>query len=377
MVRLKTNLLRRRKERPVHILLPGERQRKIRNLLLTLLVLAIVHTLGMVYFESLSPWDATWLTLTTITTVGYGDLSPATTMGQLTTMIMIYGFGIFLVAQIAGEWVDYRIDRFERKRKGLWNWDMTDHILIINTPETDGDRYLKILTEQIKKSQTLSSHPIQVLSAQYPDGLPVELVEQGVLLHQGAPEGLHQLEEVKVEEAAYIVVLAGDITDYRSDSVTLDILDRLEQYNLKGYVVAECLQDDNRSRLRGHGADAVIRPVRAYPELLVRALVAPGSETILEDLFTDEGVHSRRYNVELSGQLWSDIVSKIVIAGFGTCLGYVGNQGIVSNPRAGDVVFGSALFILVSEDTVPDHDAIQRVLNTLETYPTNAIDANE
>ena len=34
-------------------------------------------------------------------------------------MVMMYEFGIFLLAQIAGEWIDYRFDRFERKRKGF------------------------------------------------------------------------------------------------------------------------------------------------------------------------------------------------------------------------------------------------------------------
>lgn len=369
MLRLKTELLRRRRETELNYMLPSERRRKMRNLGIALLGLAIVHSVGMVVFESLTPWDAVWLTLTTITTVGYGDLSAQTKAGQLTTMLMMYGFGIFMVAQIVGEWIDYRFDRYERKRKGLWTWNMTDHILIINTPATDGDRYLNILTEQMRHSQTLSKHPIQILSAQYPDGLPSELVERGVLLHQGAPEGMHQLEEVKVEEAAYIVVLAGDTADNRSDSVTLDILDRLEQYNLKGYVLAECLQDENRKRLREHGANSVIRPVRAYPELLVRALVAPGSETILEDLFKDEGVHSRRYDVDLNGELWSEIVTKVVLAGLGTAVGYLGAGGIVTNPKPNDVVVGSALFILVCHDSIPDRQAVLDILSECKRNP--------
>ncbi|MFN3235772.1 MAG: ion channel [Pseudomonadales bacterium] len=362
-MRLKTNLLRRHRERPLNFMLPGERRRKIRNLCWILLCLAVGHVLGMMWFESLSVWDATWLTLTTITTVGYGDLSPATHGGRLTTMIMMYGFGIFLVAQIAGEWIDYRFDRFERKRKGLWTWDMNDHILIINTPTTDGDRYLEILTGQIQNSQTLSAHPIQILSDHYPDGLPIQLVERGVMLHQGAPEGSRQLEEVNVEDAAYIIVLAGDTHDYRSDSVTLDILDRLEQYQLKGHVVAECLQDENRQRLREHGADGVIRPVRAYPELLVRALVAPGSETILEDLFQNEGVHSHRYNVILNGLKWSDVVNEIVVAGYGTPIGYLNDAGIVTNPLPDEVVHATAIFMLVSFDRVATESDIAKVLS--------------
>ena len=362
-MRLKTALLSRTRDSRLNFLLPAERRRKIIDLLLLLVALAALHVCGMVYFEGMSVWDSVWLTLTTITTVGFGDLSPQTQAGQLTTMVMMYGFGIFLLAQIAGEWIDYRFDRFERKRKGLWTWNMNNHILIINTPGTDGDRYLQILTEQIRDSHTLSEHPIQIVSDHYPDGLPNGLLEQGVVLHQGAPESVGVLNEVNVEDAAFIIVLAVETSDFRSDSVTLDILDRLKHHECGAYVIAECLQDENRERLREHGAHAVIRPVRAYPELMVRALVAPGSETVLEDLFKNEGVHPRRYNVSLTGQLWKDIVTTIVSEGLGTPVGFMGPDGIVSNPGPDDQINGSAIFILVYHDRVPDESVVAKVIS--------------
>ena len=366
-MRLKTSLLRGYRDGRLNFLHPVERRRKMINLALMLFGLALIHVGGMVYFEALSVWDAVWLTLTTITTVGYGDLSPQTEAGQLTTMVLMYGFGIFLLAQIAGEWIDYRFDRYERKRKGLWTWNMKNHILIINSPDTDGDRYLQILTEQIRASHTLSEHPIQIVSAHYPEGLPNVLLDQEVVLHQGAPESVGVLNEVSIEDAAFIIVLAVDASDHRSDSVTLDILDRLNHEQSSAYIIAECLQDENRSRLREHGADAVIRPVRAYPELLVRALVAPGSETVLEDLFKNEGVHPRRYNVVLNGQLWKHIVTTVVFEGLGTPVGFMGPKGIISNPGPDDVIMGSAIFILVYHDRVPDEAVVAKVVAAART----------
>ena len=44
------------------------------------------------------------------------------------------------------------------------------------------------------------------------------------------------------------------------------------------------------------GADVVIRPVRAYQELLVRSLVANGTEKELENLSINEGDHMIRLN---------------------------------------------------------------------------------
>ena len=365
MLRIKSELQRRR-----HALLPSktasERHRKIVGLLVLLLALATLNVLGMMYFEGLSISDAIWLTMTTITTVGYGDYSASTPGGRLTTIVLLYIFGIFLLAQIAGEWIDLRADRRERKRRGLWSWNMNNHILIINTPDVDGDRYLALLVDHIISSQSLAHHPVQIFSSQYPDGLPEDLTQKGVALHSGAPEGRSEFRAVNVETAAYIIVLAVDVTDYRSDSVTLDILDRLKEYELPGYVIAECVQDANRDRLRKHGAHAVIRPVRAYPELLVRAMAAPGTETILEDLFTYEGVHSRRYNVTIPLQPWGKLASRILVAGLGTPLGYVDNEGqIITNPPAIEEVDGDALFMMVTHDRIPEHETVQKVVADL------------
>ncbi len=88
----------------------------------------------MMVVESLSLWEATWLTLTTITTVGYGDLAADSFVGQIATVAFLYIPGIALLGQFLGDYVDYRITSREQRLQGLWRWNMKDHILILNTP---------------------------------------------------------------------------------------------------------------------------------------------------------------------------------------------------------------------------------------------------
>ncbi|HEX5677899.1 MAG TPA: potassium channel family protein [Alcanivorax sp.] len=95
-----------------------------------LLVLTALHTTAMVVFEGLSWDDALWLTLTTLTTVGYGDLSAATPAGRLTTVLLLYVAGITLLAQLASDYIDHRLKRKEYMLKGRWRWNMKDHLLI-------------------------------------------------------------------------------------------------------------------------------------------------------------------------------------------------------------------------------------------------------
>lgn len=340
-----------------------DRKRKIFDLFFLLIFLMIINVFLISLVEDLSVWEAIWLTMSTITTVGYGDVSAQTVFGQLITIVLMYLFGIFLLAQIAGEWIDFRFDRRERMRKGMWRWKMSSHIVVINVPDQNGDRYLKILVEQIRRTADFEYLPILVVSDSFPDGLPQEVTEKGVVLHCRSPETPGKFSEVDIEKASYILVITTDINDPRSDSVTLDILDQLKAYDLQGHVIAECIQDDNRKRLQAHGADAVIRPVRAYPELMVRTMAAPGSEVILENLFTHEGDHPHRYDVEIGEEAWGKLSARFIIEGLGTPLGFMDHEGVViTNPRPEVQVAGKALFLMVQHDKTPSSQDVLHCL---------------
>ncbi len=351
MIRIKSEIWRRRRYRYYSAQTRHDRRVKIFQLFLVLVCLCAANVVAMVQFEDLSIGDAVWLTMTTMTTVGYGDVSATTLAGRTATIFLMYLFGIFLLAQIAGEWFDYRLDRRERMRKGQWRWKMNDHIVIINTPKHEGSKYLRILVEQIRGTPLLADCPIQVMSPAFPDGLPSDIAGLGVVLHSGRPEGRSDLSDVDVQSARFIVIMAEDTADYRSDSLTLDVLDQLSSFDTRGYILAECVQEANRVRLVRHGANAVIRPVRAYPELMVRALAAPGTEAIMEDLFRYQGTHPRRYDVPFKNQPWGDLASRLLKRGLGTPLGYLGlDDDIVVNPHPDEAVSGKALFLMVSQD---------------------------
>ena len=352
MFKIKNEIWRRRRHRWYSAQTSNDRRIQIIRLFAVLLGLVVANVSAMMFFEKLSLEDSIWLTMTTITTVGYGDMSATTTFGRLATILLMYLVGIFLLAQIVGEWLDYRLDRKEKMRKGLWRWTMKDHIVIIFTPLQNGARYLRILVQQIRNTPMLADCPIQVLSPHFPDGLPADIASDGVVLNSGRAEGRTSLSEVDVDSARFIILMSEDTTDYRSDSLTLDVLDQLSSFKDKGYIIAECVQEGNRKRLFEAGANAVIRPVRAYPELMVRAMAAPGTEAILEDLFRHQGNHPRRYDIDFSENNWGVLAGRILQQGLGTPLGYLTTDGeIIVNPSPDDAASGKALFVMVTQNS--------------------------
>jgi voltage-gated potassium channel len=84
--------------------------KQFRFLLLIPLAAVIIGTAGFMLLEKLSFLDALYFTLTTIATVGYGDITPATSSGKiLAIFIIITGIGSFLtLLTSATQWLVQR-----------------------------------------------------------------------------------------------------------------------------------------------------------------------------------------------------------------------------------------------------------------------------
>jgi len=322
---------------------------KLARLFSLLIALILIHSVAMVYFENLSWGDAFWLSVTTVTTVGYGDISATSWQGRLFTTVCLYVLAISLLAQLAAEFFEYRIKKRDDKFRGNWIWsDMNKHLLIINTPTANSDAYLERLIGQIRATPKFAQLPLQILSRNYSGGLPRELTAHNVVHYNGGPEHAKNLDAVNVKTAAFIVILARDGSDPLSDSLTFDILSRIQDVGSSATILAECIVDENRQRLKKAGAAVVIRPIRAYPELLVRALATPGTEVVLENLFTHDESNLQRVDLDFSKLLWKDIVAVFMDNDFGIPLAYIDAGGVHSNPPALHACSGSSIISMTS-----------------------------
>ena len=330
-----------------------------------------IHVATMMIAEGFGFGDAMWLTITTATTVGYGDISASTPLGRLATVTCMYVFGIFLLAQAASDGFDYRALLRERRRRGEFHWrNMNDHLLIVNVPAQDASAYLVRLVDHVRRTPALNDIPIQILTPAYPDGLPSELVDAGVTHYTGIAEHSRNLEAANVATARYVIIIADEPNDIRSDAHTYDILTRMGQIRRKAeagrqVVVAEVVEDADRARILSAGATTIVRPIRAYPELVVRALAAPGVEQVLENLFTHDADRLARFDADFDSLRWSDIVVSFVKGGAGVPMGYIGTHGVNTNPHPDDLCSGSAVITLVDERLIVTQDVVERCIKAV------------
>ena len=329
-----------------------------------LAAITVSHTLAMMAFEGLDFGNAAWLTATTMTTVGYGDLSASTAAGRWSTVILVYVGGVFALGKGAADYFEYRSNRRALRQRGLWRWRLKDHVLIVNAPSAGADPYFETLLRQLRETGWGRKRDVLILSTCWPDGLPESLTRLGVVHVHGRAASDEKLEDSGAADAAAVVVLANDEKDAASDGTAFDLVHRLVEMGAKGRIAVECVDDRNRDRLRDAGASTVMRPMRGYPEMLVRALIAPGSEAIIEDLFTPRGDECVRYEVAVAGVPWGRLAARLVSAGAGTALAYASaDEGeVIVNPRPDRQVFASALFLMVKEGHEPAPDMLERLV---------------
>jgi len=337
--------------------------KQLRKLCLTLILIILLHTLAMVHFEGFSFEDSLWLTITTVTTVGYGDVSAETLEGRLSTIFLIYIIGIAILAQTVAIYFEYRSDIKNSILTGNWKWNMKNHIVFLNSPkEVDEEYFYKAILGMRKSGCDRAKMPIIIVSEEFKQGISERLRSLNVVHISKTDLSQDALDSASVKSANTIVILSKDRFDITSDSINFELVDRLRDMGVKARIIAEVAQDENRARLRKVGADGVLRPIRTYPELLVRSILAPGSEKVIETLFDSFGQECVKYELEIE-EKWLDVLQKFTFKDFGIPIAYEDTSGaIISNPSSKRVINAKAIFVIVREGNVKTDKEVAAIL---------------
>lgn len=320
-------------------------EQNIVKMLSILLFLVFLHIVAMMIFEKLDFMDSLWLTMTTIMTVGYGDLSAKTHLGRISTMLLMYVGGIYTLANFVTQYLDLLSSIREKKWKGLWRWKMEDFILIIGSPEQNAEEYFIKLAKQLHASKCSVNLPILLVTNKFSE-LPMSLADLGVVHYNAKPSLNSTLEAININKAHSIVILANSETDVNCDSYTFDLIHRIRETKYSGKIIAECVESENKQRLINIGATSVIRPMRGFPEMVVRAIVSEGSEKILENLFDSEGDECLK--IDINKKLnWREMVISCLDNDLGTPIAVLLKNGdVVTNPVVNQLLDIQSIFII-------------------------------
>jgi len=235
--------------------------------------------------------DAMWWSIVTLTTVGYGDLTPETGLGRLVAgTLMIAGMvTLALFAGIVGSSLISTVVTLREEQFRMSQY--IDHILVCGY-EPGSRMVLDALDDELD----LDQHEVVVFA---PGERPTDLPPAFRWL-PGDPTKESELEKARVVHAGAVVVVGSrSELPQQADARTLLTLFTIRRYLKRHpqrtdrarplYIVAEILDAENVDHARTAGADEVIETTRIGFSLLAHAVEVHGTATILGELADVKG----------------------------------------------------------------------------------------
>jgi voltage-gated potassium channel len=219
--------------------------------------------------------DSIYYSTVTITTTGYGDITPVTPHARLINSIIIAPLRILFLVLLVGTTLQVLANEGRRIfRDTRWRKNMRNHVVVIGYG-TKGRSAVGTLVDN-------GTNPAQVGVI---DNRPASITEaniKGYAAIEGDATRREILRRAEIIRAREVV-----ITLDRDDSAILVTL-TVRQLNPSAHVVVAVREDDNAPLLRQSGANAVITSSEAVGRLLGLSAVSPNLGIVIEDLLSSK-----------------------------------------------------------------------------------------
>ena len=253
----------------------------IRGFTILLAVLAF-GTGGYMVIEGWSLLDGLYMTVITITTVGYREVSTVSEAGRIFTIVIIFsGMGIiaYILGIVAQAMIDFQVRSIiGRRRLGMKIRSMKDHYIICGY-----GRIGRII------GRDLLRHKIPMIVIDNEPELHSTPEETNIpLIHDDATS-----EEVLVE--AGIQRAKGLVSVVASDADNLFITITARGLNPHLFILARAEQEHTEKKLIRAGANRVVLPYLIGGQRMAQTLIKPAVTDFLEF-----AVHNREMGLEMA-----------------------------------------------------------------------------
>ncbi len=206
-------------------------------------------TVGYMVLDGAGLLDALYMTVITVTTIGYGEVFPLSSAGRIFTMVLAFaGVGIMLLlaSEFARIVIEGDIQRLMGLRKDMRMVGRMDRHMIVCGYGRMGRAVVEILKQRGSRFVVVEQDTEKCQSLQ----------EEGIPFVQGDASQHQVMETAGVGRATTVIVCLPD----DAHGVFTVLLAR--QLNPDVTIIARAVEEQSEERLRMAGADRVINPYR-------------------------------------------------------------------------------------------------------------------
>ncbi|WP_080796113.1 potassium channel family protein [Corynebacterium pacaense] len=229
------------------------------------------------YSEDLTFIDALYYSTVSLTTVGYGDITPVTQNARLTNILVLTPFRVAFLVLLVGTTLSVLT---EESRKALqiqrWRKRMRNHTIVVGYGTKGRSAVAALLADGVPANQiVVVDTDASALEAANNDGL---------VTVRGSATKADVLRLAGVTRARAVVVAPN--LDDTAVLVTLSV----REIAPSAMIVASVRESENQHLLEQSGADSVVISSETAGRMLGLATVTPSVVEMMEDLLSpDEG----------------------------------------------------------------------------------------
>ncbi|MGH8970705.1 MAG: potassium channel family protein [Actinomycetes bacterium] len=269
--------------------------------------------------------DALYYTTVTLSTTGYGDITPVTDSARLTNALLVTPMRLLFVLVLVGTTIQVLTERSrEQFQISRWRARVKDHVVVCGYG-TKGRSAVRALIQQ-------GVDPKEIVVVDVDPEAVADATGNGLTAVHGSTTSDAVLLEAVCERARSVIVAVN-----RDDTAALTTL-TVRQLNPGVTVVAAVREEQNADLLQQSGADSVITSSDAAGRLLGLATHSPQTVAVIEDLLAyGHGLDLVERSVapgEVDGPTDSLGVPVIAVVRDGRTLGY--DQPDAARLLAGD-----------------------------------------
>jgi voltage-gated potassium channel len=246
-------------------------------ILVLLVVVFSIGTLGYYLIERWSLLDSLYMTVITLTTVGFGEIQPLSSGGRVFTIVLIF-LGVGAVAFGAGRTGEYLLTtdigrKLRRRQNKLMIEKMHGHVIVCGYGQVGSSATASLIATER-----------EVVVVEIDEEIVDDLREKGQHAILGDATKDEILHLAGIERAYGLMVCGG----YEADNLYIVLSART--LNPALVIVARSIDPDGEGKMLRAGADRVVSPYQLGGRFMANVLTRPGVTDFFRLVTLDSGL---------------------------------------------------------------------------------------